>query len=620
MFPYEYLNYIIYSLPFVVSMILAIIVIPRMQLICISKHNFWMRRSEDRIRNKQILVGGVSIFPLILIAINAMLATPTLFAIETISFAVSEASLRLMQLIVGMSVLYIIGIKDDMHGTSSSNIFVALLIATSLFPITGLYFNNLYGLFGLYEIPVWLGMIFTVLFAMYITLIFKLVDGIDGLCSGLAAMATICYLGISLWKDFVIAGIASSALLGVVLTFWSMKIFSRKNQRMIMGSAGSYVIGYLISYLAIGLSRQGGGRLPDGMPLISFSVVLIPAFDILRVLVSRARDMRGIGVADKNQINHKLVRAGLSRISIVTILAALTVFFVAITTAGVLYEINPTIILALDIALFVGLHYILNYFISRNRNISYFRNWRKEFGRDAWNSAVPEEKLRKKQEEYSYMGLPKHIVDGNDIRFIPDGMNAFQRNTKRLFDFLVATVCLIVFSPLFLLSYILIIIDDGGSAIFRQERFGRFGRPFYILKFRTMRVDAEKFGPALSHTGGDEDPRLTKIGKFLRAHHLDELPQLWNVFKGDMSFIGYRPERKFYIQQIMEIDPRYAFLYQIRPGVTSYATLYNGYTDTMEKMQRRLELDLYYLGHRSWWLDCKVLMLTFLGIIGGKKF
>lgn len=135
-----------------------------------------------------------------------------------------------------------------------------------------------------------------------------------------------------------------------------------------------------------------------------------------------------------------------------------------------------------------------------------------------------------------------------------------------------------------------------------------------------MRLDAEKRGPALSHAGGEDDPRITKVGKFLRAHHLDELPQLWNVFVGDMSFIGYRPERKFFIDQIMEHDPRYSFLYQIRPGVTSYATLYNGYTDTMEKMLRRLSYDLYYLEHRSFWFDLRILSLTFLNIVFGKKF
>lgn len=133
-----------------------------------------------------------------------------------------------------------------------------------------------------------------------------------------------------------------------------------------------------------------------------------------------------------------------------------------------------------------------------------------------------------------------------------------------------------------------------------------------------MRIDAEKDGPDLLEIKGD--PRLTKVGRFLRAHHLDELPQLWNVFKGDMAFIGPRPERKFYIDQIMEHDSRYQFLYQIRPGVTSYATLYNGYTDTMEKMLRRLELDLYYLEHRSWWFDTKILLKTFCNIAFGKKF
>ncbi len=113
---------------------------------------------------------------------------------------------------------------------------------------------------------------------------------------------------------------------------------------------------------------------------------------------------------------------------------------------------------------------------------------------------------------------------------------------------------------------------------------------------------------------------MTSVGKFLRAHHLDELPQLWNVLKGEMSFVGPRPEREFFIKQIMEHDPRYTYLYQVRPGVTSYATLYNGYTDTLEKMLRRLELDLYYLEHRSWWFDVKILFNTFLSIAVGKKF
>ena len=222
-------------------------------------------------------------------------------------------------------------------------------------------------------------------------------------------------------------------------------------------------------------------------------------------------------------------------------------------------------------------------------------------------------------EEVDFGGMDQHAVRQIiDNDFIPDGMTAFERQTKRIIDCILAAILLVVFSPLFLICYLALKIGDPGPAIYKQERIGRFGRPFNIYKFRSMRTDAEAGGPALY--AGDDDPRLTKVGKFLRQHHLDELPQLWNVFVGDMAFIGWRPERKFYIDKIMEIDPRYYYLYQIRPGVTSYATLNNGYTDTMDKMLRRLEFDLYYLRHRSLWFDIKVLWLTFMNIVFGKKF
>jgi lipopolysaccharide/colanic/teichoic acid biosynthesis glycosyltransferase len=158
----------------------------------------------------------------------------------------------------------------------------------------------------------------------------------------------------------------------------------------------------------------------------------------------------------------------------------------------------------------------------------------------------------------------------------------------------------------------------GGPAIYKQERIGLGGKPFYIYKFRTMVVDAEKDGEMLYQH--ENENRMTKTGKLLRRHHLDELPQLWNVFIGDMSFVGHRPERPYYIKQIMERDARYEKLYQIRPGVTSYATLKNGYTDTIEKMLKRLEYDLYYLEHQSLWMDVKILYTTFYNIISGKIF
>lgn len=189
---------------------------------------------------------------------------------------------------------------------------------------------------------------------------------------------------------------------------------------------------------------------------------------------------------------------------------------------------------------------------------------------------------------------------------------------KRTLDCILAFVMLIIFLPLCAICYLAIWREDGEPVIFRQERIGRNGKPFLIYKFRTMKMDAEVAGPALYK--GRKDPRLTRVGHFLRIHHLDELPQLWNVFIGDMSFVGPRPERQFYIDRIMECDNRYQLLYRIRPGVTSFATLYNGYTDTIEKMLVRLRYDLYYLENRSLVLDARILIKTFVYIIFGKKF
>lgn len=196
--------------------------------------------------------------------------------------------------------------------------------------------------------------------------------------------------------------------------------------------------------------------------------------------------------------------------------------------------------------------------------------------------------------------------------------NRMERFVKRSTDILLSVPCLILSSPLFAIISLAIKWEDGLPIIYKQERIGLHGKPFNIYKFRSMKADAEKDGPNLLEIEGDT--RLTHVGKFIRTHHLDELPQLWNILKGDMSFVGPRPERKYYIDQIMEHDPRYTYLYQIRPGATSYATLYNGYTDTMPKMLKRLELDLYYLEHRSWWFDTKILFKTMVNIMFGKIF
>lgn len=202
--------------------------------------------------------------------------------------------------------------------------------------------------------------------------------------------------------------------------------------------------------------------------------------------------------------------------------------------------------------------------------------------------------------------------------YLRRGMSATACRVKRVFDVVASIFGLLVSSPTILIIYYLIRHEDGGPAIFKQERIGYGGKPFTLYKFRSMTVASEADGkPALCKK---DDERLTKVGGFLRRHHLDELPQLWNVLKGEMSFVGPRPERKFFVDKIMAVNPQYKLLYQVRPGLFSPATLYNGYTDTMEKMLERLRMDLQYLRHRSLWLDFKVIVLTVASILTGKEF
>lgn len=200
------------------------------------------------------------------------------------------------------------------------------------------------------------------------------------------------------------------------------------------------------------------------------------------------------------------------------------------------------------------------------------------------------------------------------IEVNPQIMPAWQFSLKRTFDIVFSLFALILLSPLLLVIALAVKFSSPGPVFFSQERIGKYGKPFRIHKFRTMVVDAEQDGPQLSSRN---DPRITGVGRWLRRTRMDELPQFWNVLKGDMSLVGPRPERQYFIDRIMEVAPHYKHLHKVRPGITSWGQVKFGYAETVDQMVRRMKYDILYIENMSLAVDLKILAYTVLIVLRG---
>lgn len=191
----------------------------------------------------------------------------------------------------------------------------------------------------------------------------------------------------------------------------------------------------------------------------------------------------------------------------------------------------------------------------------------------------------------------------------------WQKFTKRFLDVAVSTLVLLIGSPFYILVGLLVKLTSKGPIFFTQERIGKKGQPFQIIKFRSMYTDAEKNGPALSK---DKDKRITSIGRFLRKTRLDETPQFFNVLIGEMSLVGPRPERQFFIDQIVKIAPQYKYLHRVKPGITSWGQVKYGYAENVDEMIERLKFDLIYMENMSLLVDFKIMIHTVLVVFQGR--
>lgn len=186
---------------------------------------------------------------------------------------------------------------------------------------------------------------------------------------------------------------------------------------------------------------------------------------------------------------------------------------------------------------------------------------------------------------------------------------------KRLFDIIVSALLLVALLPILVVLAILIRLDSKGAVIYSQERLGRSAKPFTIYKFRTMVDNAEDGTPLLAKEG---DPRITRVGKLLRRYHIDELPQLWNVLKGEMSLVGPRPERRYFVDQIMATAPQYSRIFEVRPGLSSWGMMKCGYASDISSMIERMHCELEYIDNASLAFDAKIIILTLTTLVKGK--
>jgi exopolysaccharide biosynthesis polyprenyl glycosylphosphotransferase len=209
----------------------------------------------------------------------------------------------------------------------------------------------------------------------------------------------------------------------------------------------------------------------------------------------------------------------------------------------------------------------------------------------------------------------ENVVGTALIEINQDVMPQWQKFIKRTLDIVISAFVLIVLSPIFLLVALGVKLSSPGSILFKQIRIGYKGKPFYILKFRSMYINAEQEGPALSSTN---DSRRTPFGVFIRKYRFDEIPQFYNVLIGEMSLVGPRPERKFFIDQIVKIAPHYKHLQRVKPGITSWGMVKYGYAENIDEMVERLQFDILYIENRSIAIDFRILIYTILIIIQGR--
>ena len=346
-------------LAFVISAYIARLIIPRILLISFRKKLFDIPDARKLHKSAIPRLGGVSFFPTILLSCCAVLVLRTLTGYSVSALQATYILPEFLALVCGMVLLYLTGIADDLVGVRYRQKFVVQIICASLFPLAGLWINDFYGLFGCGTLSVWFGFPFTVLTVVFITNAINLIDGIDGLASGLSSVALMVLGFLFIEKGLWIYSMLAFSTLGVLIPFFYYNVFGSAEhaRKIFMGDTGSLTLGYILAFLAISYTNNNPERAPysEGAIVIAFSTLIVPMFDVIRVILVRARNHKGLFDADRNHIHHKFLDMGFSsRKAMICILAMALLFSIA--NMALITYINNNVLLFTDIITWVGLN------------------------------------------------------------------------------------------------------------------------------------------------------------------------------------------------------------------------------------------------------------------------
>lgn len=365
------MNLLFVILTFLIAVGIARLIIPRILLISVRKRLYDIPDAR-KVHTRAIpRLGGVSFYPAALVAYCLVYAVRLLVGSSIAPVYASYLLVEMLLYVCGMMMLYLTGIADDLVGVRYRQKFVIQILCGCLFPLSNLWINDLYGLFGIHELPAYIGMPLTVFVVVFITNAINLIDGIDGLASGLSSMALAVMALLFMLKGMCSYSMLAVAMLGVLVPFFFYNVFGSADRarKIFMGDTGSLTLGYTICFLAIKYCQNN----PEVAPytrhafFIVFSTLIIPAFDVVRVVLVRFRRHQPLFEPDRNHIHHKLLAIGYTSKQAMMILLALALLFSGSNILLVRWGVNSSLLLVADVILWIGLHLRWNYLIEKKK-------------------------------------------------------------------------------------------------------------------------------------------------------------------------------------------------------------------------------------------------------------